>query len=130
MSLTPYKNSTQQITFGLAYENSTGQVYLVSGRAINKPFQLEVVRKLTPPSGNGNDQVVLRIKRVEANAATGKLATLSATLILSIPKDQTILDATAQKELVSAVASLLNESTAVEATTTFITALIEGRNPS
>lgn len=130
MSLTPYKNSSTTTTFELAYENASGQVYLVPGRMINRPYKLEVVRKLTPPSGNGNDQVIVRAQRVEANASTGKLATMSATLIISIPKDQTVIDATAQKETISWIASLLNECTVMEATNVNITRLIEGRNLS
>jgi len=128
-TLTPYKNSTQQTTFTLASENPSGQSYLVSGRSINKPFRLEVIRKLTTPGASGNDSIVLRLSRVEANATSGKLATLSASLIISIPKDTSVLDATAQKELVTNVGSLIFESTAAEATNVFVTALIEGRNP-
>jgi len=129
MSLTPYINNASTTTFVKAYDTTTGVVYLTSGRPIAQPFGLEIVRKHTPPSSPGNDQVQLRLRRVEQNATTGKLASFNVTLSISIPKDQTILTPTVMKQSVSAVASLLNESTAMEATNTFITKLLEGMNP-
>lgn len=128
-SLTPYKNNTSQVTFSLASESPTGVKYLVSGRSISNPFSLEISRKLTAPSAAGNDEVSLTVKRIEQNATTGKLATGFVKVTISIPKDVSVITATVQKELMSVMASLFNESTAMEATNAFITALIEGRNP-
>jgi hypothetical protein len=127
-TLSPYKNNTTQETFSLQTVSSTGTKYLVSGRSLSQPYTLEVVRKLTAPSASGNDRVELRVTRSEANATTGKLATLVGTLSISIPKDISVLDADAQAEAISILASLVNESTAMEATKVAITALIEGRD--
>jgi hypothetical protein len=127
-TLSPYKNNTTQETFSLQTVSTTGAKYLVSGRSLSQPYTLETVRKLTAPSASGNDRVEVRVTRSEANATTGKLATLVATLSISIPKDTSILDADAQAEAISILASLVNESTAMEATTVAITALVEGRD--
>lgn len=127
-TLTPYKNNAAQTTFALVSSSPTGSRYIVSGRGLAVPHSLEIVRKLTTSGASGNDRIELRVSRVEANATTGKMATLVVTLSISIPKDNSILDATAQKEAVSYISSILNESTVMEATTAAITALIEGRD--
>lgn len=128
-SFSPYKNNTTTTVFTLASESPTGVKYLVSGRSIACPFSLEISRKLTAPNAAGNDEVSILVKRIEQNATSGKLATGFVKVTVSIPKDVSVITATVQKELMSVVASLFNESTAMEATTAFITALIEGRNP-
>lgn len=127
-TLSPYKNNTSTETFSLQSVASTGATYLVAGRALSQPYTLTIQRKLTAPSAAGNDRVEVRVSRTEANASTGKLATLTAVLSISIPKDISILDADAQAEAVSILSSLINESTAMEATKVAITALIEGRD--
>lgn len=128
-TLLPYKNNTTTQAFALVSESPNGAKYLVSGRPIGLPYTIEIIRKLTAPGAAGNDEVTVITKRVEVNATTGKLATFYEKRTISIPKDQTVLTPTVQKEVLSIGASLYNESTAMEATTTFITALIEGRNP-
>lgn len=128
-SFSPYKNNTTQVTFTLASESPTGVKYLVSGRSISQPFTLDITRKLTAPGAAGNDEVTILIKRVDQNATTLKLSTAFVKFTLSIPKDQSIVTATLQKELCALLASLFNESTAMEATTAFLTAIVEGRNP-
>jgi len=129
MALVPYKNNSSTLTFERAYESVNGVTALIAGRSIATPYKLEVARKFTPPGAPGNDLISVKVTRTEQNATTGKLASLVATLSISIPKDQTVLTATAQKEAMAVLASLCNESTAMEATTTFMTTIIEGRNP-
>jgi len=102
-------------------------VFMVAGRSLGAPFELEQVRKVNANSLS-NDHSIVRLTRKEANAATGKLATLQVTLDVSIPKDTTVLTQIEQKKLVSLLVSLLNESTAMEATNANITAIIEGRD--
>ncbi len=128
-TLSPYKNNTTTTVFTLVSESPNGVTYLVSGRSISLPFTLTITRKLTALNAAGNDEVTIQIKRTEQNATSLKLATAFAKLTISIPKDQSILTATIQKELLAMLASLCNESTAMEATTNFLSAIVEGRNP-
>lgn len=100
---------------------------MVAGRALGAPFEVEQVRKVNA-SSLSNDHSIIRLTRKEANVATGKLATLQVTVDVSIPKDVTILTPTEQKKAISLICSLLNESTAMEATNANITAIIEGRD--
>ncbi len=128
-TLSPYKNNTQTTVFSLVSESPNGVTYLVSGRSISLPFTLTVSRKLTALNAAGNDEITIQVRRTEQNATSLKLATGYAKLVVSIPKDQSVITPTIQKELVSTLASLCNESTAMEAANSFITAIIEGRNP-
>lgn len=127
-TITAYKNNTQTTVFLLQNSSATKTTWLVSGRAIALPFNLSVERKPSANNASTNDHVVLRLSRVEQNSSTGKLATLQVSLDLSLPKDQSVLTAGVQKELISCLASILNESTAMEATSANITKLIEGRD--
>lgn len=126
-TLSPYKNNTTTQVFSLVSVLSSGARYMASGRAISSPYVIEIQRKLNP-NGTGNDHVGIRIARTEQNVTTGKLATCQFLLDISIPKDQSILTPAVQKELGSILASLFNESTAMEATTVALTALVEGRD--
>lgn len=127
-TLTLYKNNTQTQAFGLAQTSATKTVWLAAGRAISLPYSVSVERKPTSANSASNDHVVLRVSRVEANASTGKLASLPITLDISIPKDQSVLTLAVQKEMLCVLASALNEATAMEATNANITKLIEGRD--
>lgn len=126
-TLTLYKNNTQTQVFQLVGVSSDGARYMAAGRPIACPFVIEIKRKLNL-AGTGNDHVGVRIARTEQNATTGKLATCQYLLDISIPKDQSILTQVVQKELGAILASLFNESTAMEATTVALTALVEGRD--
>lgn len=127
-TLTPYKNNTTQVTFSLVSETSNGATYLVGGRALSLPYSLAITRKLTAQNSTANDEINIVARRVESNATTSKLSTAYVKLIVSIPKDTTVINAAAQKELISVLASLLNDSTAMGTGTVAMTALIEGRN--
>lgn len=127
-SLLPYKNNTTTQTFALVSTSATGAKYQLSGRSLANPYVIEIQRKLTPANASGNDHVVLRVARTEANATTGKLATFQVLLDISVPKDISVLTSAVQKEVVSSLTSLLNECTAMEATNANITSLIEGRD--
>jgi len=126
-SLNPFNGNTNHQLFGLKTSTATGSVWMVSGRNIAQPFELETVRKVNP-SSLSNDHSILRLTRKEANATTGKLATLQVTIDVSIPKDTSILSPTEQKAALAVMGSLLNESTAMEATNANITAIVEGRD--
>jgi hypothetical protein len=126
-TLNPYVDNTNHQALVLKSTTDLGAVFMVSGRALGAPFELELIRKVNPNSLS-NDHSIVRLTRKEANAASGKLATLQVTLDCSIPKDVTVLTLTEQKKLVSLLVSLLNESTAMEATNANITAILEGRD--
>lgn len=126
-SLTLYRNNTSTQVFTLVSVLSDGARYMATGRPIACPFVLEIKRKLNP-NGTGNDHVGVRIARTEQNVTTGKLATCQYLLDISIPKDQSILTQTVQCEIGALLASLFNESTAMEATHVALTALVEGRD--
>jgi hypothetical protein len=125
-SLTPYYASSGQYTFTLVSTSDNGATWKVASRDLATPQVVEIQRKLTAPSATGNDHVVLRVARTERNATTGKLATMQVLLDISIPKDTSILTIAEQTKLVACVASLLNQSTAMEASLTNIASLIGG----
>lgn len=125
-TISPYKNATEQVVFALQAENQFGATYIVSGRTLSAPYGITVMRKLA--SGSRNDHVELRVFRTEPNATTGKSATLQLLLDISVPKDQSILTALTQKEMLTLLMSVLRDYTASAATFNNATALIEGRN--
>lgn len=127
-SLTLYKNNTQTQVFDLQQTSAMMTKWIASGRSLSTPYFISVERKLANANSSSNDHIILRAGRTEANASTAKLATSLVTLDVSVPKDQSILTPTVQKELLSLVASALNEATAMEATSANITKLIEGRD--
>lgn len=127
-TITAYEASTGTKSFLLRQTSATKTEWIISGRAISAPFNLILERKPSNNNSPSNDHVLLRVSRMEPNATTGKLATFQATLDLSIPKDQSILSPAEQKKVISLLASILNEGTAMEATSANITKLIEGRD--
>lgn len=126
-SLNPFVDNTNHQLFALKSTSSDGSTFMVAGRSLGAPFELTFERKVNPNSLS-NDHSIVRLTRKEANASTGKLATMQVTLDVSIPKDVTVITTTEQKKLVAILASLLNESTAMEATSANITAILEGRD--
>lgn len=127
-SLTPYISSAMTQAFALQSTTERGAKYLASGRSLSTPYSVEIVRKLTPPSASGNDHIILRVQRTEANVTTGKLATMQISVDFSIPKDQSVLGVTEQRYCAAIIASLLDESTAISATQVNVAALLEGRD--
>jgi len=125
-SIAPYKNNTTAVTFNLATQSVDGATFIVAGRPIATPYSITVQRKLTASGATGNDRVVVTVRRTETNVTTGKLATASVQVSLSIPKDQSILTEAVMKELVGISASVLNDYAANAATTTNAGKLIEG----
>lgn len=126
-TLNPFVDNTNHQAFVLKSTTDTGAVFMVAGRPLGAPYELELIRKVNANSLS-NDHSIVRLTRKEANASTGKLATLQVTLDCSIPKDVTVLTLTEQKKLVSLLVSMLNEQTALEATNANITAVLEGRD--
>jgi hypothetical protein len=125
-SLTPFYASSGQYTFTLVTTSDSGATYKVAGRDLATPHLVEVQRKLTQPSALGNDHVVLRLARTERNTSTSKLATMQVLIDISIPKDTSILTIAEQTKMLATAQSLLNESTATEASLTAIAKLIGG----
>lgn len=127
-TITPYVSNVATQAFALVSTSATGAKWMASGREIGLPYVVELTRKLTAPGASTNDHVVIRIARTERNATTAKLATMQVLVDVSIPKDATVLTQTVQKQVLSCLASLFNESTTMEATTAALTAIIEGRD--
>jgi len=127
-TIAPYKSNSAQTTFSLVGNSSTGASWKLAGRNLSEPYSVEIVRKLSPSGSLANDVVLVRQVRVERNTTTGKLATMLIETKISIPKDDSVLTATAQLEGLACQASLLNDCTAMAATTVNRTALIEGRD--
>lgn len=126
-SLNPFVDNTNHQALVLKTTSAESTIFMVAGRNLAQPYEVEFQRKVNP-SAASNDHCIIRLSRKEANATTGKLATLQITLDCSIPKDTTILTLTEQKKAIALIASLLNESTAMEATNVAITAILEGRD--
>lgn len=126
-SLTLYKNNTQSDVFTLASQNAAGANYLVAGRSLSAPKAISVNRKINA-NASANDKISTKFIHTELNATTGKPATFSIDVIISIPKDTSNLTPTIQKEGCAIVSSLLNDGTAMAATAVNRTALIEGRD--
>lgn len=127
-TLTAYKDNTTTNSFLLQQTSAAKTVWIYPGRAISAPYSISVERKLTNGNSPSNDHVILRISRIETNVSTGKPATFQASLDLSIPKDQSIHTPSEMKNVVAVLASLLNEGTAMEATSANRTKLLEGRD--
>jgi len=125
-TIAPYRNSANSQSFSLVTTGATGSTWKVAGRDLALPYVVEIQRKLTSSGASGNDHIIVRVARTERNATTMKLATAQCLLDISIPKDTTLLTQTVQKEIVSILASVLNEETAMEATNANITALVSG----
>lgn len=125
-SLTPYSDNSTQVTFNLVTTSQNKSTYIVGGRPFAQPYMLEITRKAS--SGRSNDHIGVRIARVEANATTNVLATGQVNLDISIPKDQSVLDNTALIGMLGVLASVLDQSTALNASAANRTALVEGRD--
>lgn len=123
--LTLYKNHTEQLAFSLVSTSELSAKWIASGRALSVPFS--ITQTVKPNKGSGNDTVSVIISRTEANATTGKLATALCELRFSMPKDQSVLTLSLQKELLALCVSLFDDAAATAATNSNITAALEGR---
>lgn len=126
-TLNPFVDNTNHQLVTLKSSTQTGSIWMVSGRNISLPFEVQTDRKVNP-NALSNDHSIIRLTRKEANATSGKLATFQCTIDVSIPKDCTVITLAEQKKAVAMLISLLNESTAMEATNASITAILEGRD--
>jgi len=127
-TLTPYYDHTQSTAYALVSTSVNGSMWKAAGRSISEPLSIEIIRKFGPPSSLANDHVLLRLSQTNRNSTTGKLATLSATLDISVPKDTATLTADSVKYAVTRLASLIYESTVLPTTSVAVTALVEGRD--
>jgi len=121
-------DASNTVTFELVSTSSTGAKWKVGSRSLSAPYSVEIIRKENSSGALANDHIILRMSRTEINATSGKPATLSATLDISIPKDQTILDMTAQKQLLKLFGDIPNDGGAMSATYNLVTAILEGRD--
>lgn len=126
-TLNPFVDNAQHQNFVLKSSTQTGSVWMVPGRSISLPYEIETVRKVNP-NALSNDHSIVRLTRKEQNASSGKLATCQFTLDGSLPKDSSVITAVEQRHMLCLLISLLNESTALEASNANITAILEGRD--
>jgi len=126
-TLTPYYTNTDQITFALVSSGENKAVYQLAGRSLAAPYEVSIVRKVGQTGQKTNDHVVVTITQTAINTTTGIPATAVVKMDLSIPRDVSILTPSAVARQLGILGSLLNESTALEATTVACTALVNGR---
>jgi len=125
-SLAPYQSNSVQMTFTLQSSNSSGAAWLVTARPLANPYKVELIRKIAPPNSMANDHVILRVSRTDANSTSGKPATGSASLDISIPRDVATIDLSEMKAVVGILSSLLNDNAALAATDVNRSALLSG----
>lgn len=125
-SLAPYISNSVTETFSLVSSSVNQTVWKVPGRALSNPYTVELNRKLT--SGTKNDHIVLRVARVEANASTAQKATAQILVDISVPKDQSNLSSAILANMLGVVASVLNDNTALAATSVNRSAIVDGRD--
>jgi len=135
-SLVPHNNnSTSTETFVLQSSNGSKTRWVVAGRTLAKPYAVDVERKIAPNNSNANDHVILRCTHTEASTlAPYKLATMSATLDLSIPRDLTgftsgnLTDASRMLAIISSLVDANSAMSVENASNTAICALVSGND--
>jgi hypothetical protein len=125
-SITLYSSNAASQAFSLVSSSVDKTVWKVANRPLSNALQLELTRKLT--SGNKNDHVIIRLSQVEANATTSQKATAQVLVDISVPKDQSILTPTVIVGLLGMVSSLLDDGTALQATSANRSAIADGRD--
>jgi len=127
-TLATYYDATNHTDFALVTTGATGGKWAVAGRSLSEPYSLEIQRKIGPAGALANDHIVLRLIRTDKNATTGKPATYSITMDISVPKDNSILTETVQKYILKQFGSVINDCAAMVGTYTNAVALLEGRD--
>jgi len=124
-TLTLYKDNSTTVAFSLVTTSENAARWINSGRALSVPFAVQ--QKVKANKGASNDEVTVSVSRTEANVTTGKLATCLCEIRVSLPKDQSILTPTLQKEIISLAASALIDAAATGTGSVNRAAIIEGR---
>jgi len=125
-TITLYKTNAATVAFALVSSSVDKTVWKVAGLPLSTPYQLELTRKLVP--GSKNNHIGVRLARTEQNTSTSVLATAQILVDISVPKDQSILSASVVTEMLGVIASLLNDGTALAATSVNRTALGDARD--
>lgn len=127
-SLSPFNSNAVSVSFSLVSTSATGASYQASGRDLSLPYKVQIDRKIGPSGAAANDHVVMKISRIEKNVTTAKLATGSVQIDISVPRDSAALTKVYIVEMLGIASSLLNDNTALAATSVARTALAEGRD--
>jgi len=127
-TLTAYETATATKTFNLVTTSKEQTVWRASGRSLGQPYEVQIVRKIGNAGQKTNDNVQLRVLKTELDPATGLVATAHATLNISVPRNASLIPGAQIVQMMSVVASLLNDGTAVPSTSANKTALVEGRD--
>jgi len=125
-SLTLYSSNAASAAFVLVSSSVDNTVWKVANRSLSTPLSLQFTRKYQ--SGNKNDILKVVFKQIERNATTAQLATFQASLEISVPKDQSILTPAVCAGVIGYLSSLLDDSTALQATSANRTAIVDGRD--
>lgn len=127
-TLAPYKTNALTQTFTLVSTSAEESIYRVSGRGLAQPWSLSISRKIGVNGQKSNDRVSVKISKVNINSTTSLLSAANVSMECSIPRDTVAVPATEVVECLGILASLLNDSTALAATTANRTAIVEGRD--
>lgn len=126
-TVTLYKSTSGTVEFSLVTTGKEQTTYRVAGRSLATPLSLEITRKIGPSGASANDHVIVKLTQVERNETSQKLATASATLDISIPRDTTAVSTTKVIELLGMMSSMLNEGATIPYALNR-TALVDGRD--
>jgi len=127
-SITPYKTNAATQAFALQSTSASGATFIVTGRSLANPHFIQITRKIGPSNSMANDHVIVRISLTDPNATTLKPVTGSVTLDISIPRDNATVTLAEMTEELGLLASLLNDNTALAATTVNRSALLNGQD--
>lgn len=127
-TLTPYYSNSSQTTFSLVSTGVDRTIWKVSGRPLATPYSIEVIRKVGGSGQLANDHVQLRITYTGKNATSGKISSAVISLDISIPRDADAVSATQVVQSIGILSSILDDSTALQATSSNRTVLVEGRD--
>lgn len=97
--------------YNLTGIKNSGAAYKMANQELATPRTLDFDFKIGAPGSLGNDTVVVTLRDSRQNADTGQVKTLSAKLILSIPRDAAITNAIVVDEICQ-MASLLSDANA------------------
>jgi len=125
-TLQAYYDATLSETYSLVSSTANGSKWILPGQPIGCQKTIEIVRSLTPSGAMANDHVKVIMTNHGRNTTTGKIATSSISMDISIPKDQSILTETLMKQDLKELSSLLNDSRAGGATYNNALSLIRG----
>ncbi len=120
-----YKDNTTTTTFNLLSTAENWAKWIVPGRTLSTPHFAQQTTKVN--KGSSNDESKFLVSITAMNATTGKPATFLCEIRLSIPKDQSVLTPSIQKEITSEAVSAFIGTGGATGADTNRTSILEGR---